>query len=148
MSMKKKIRSPGMNRPKSRSVATVSFGETVAQAALIAFVGGAVLCTMLLALFAALLANTPLPLTSVRPLACGAAAAGAAFSGFLLAKKMGKQLLLCGLGCGAFWAVCQTVAAVALNEQNLFQGGNLMLPVALLLGGVLGGALAAVWAVR
>ena len=101
-----------------------------------------------LALFAALLANTPLPLTLVRPLACAAASAGAALSGFLLARKLKKQMLLCGLGSGAFWAACQSVAAIAMSGQDLLQGGNLMLPIALLLGGILGGALAAVWAVR
>ena len=82
------------------------------------------------------------------PLACAAASAGAALSGFLLARKLKKQMLLCGLGSGVFWAACQSVAAIAMNGQDLLQGGNLMLPIALLLGGILGGALAAVWAVR
>lgn len=137
-----------MSRPRTRSVAAAGPGEAITRAVLIAFAGGVILCAILLALFAVLLANTPLPLTLVRPLACTAASAGAAFSGFLLAQKMGRQMLLCGLGCGAFWAICQAIAAVALNRQNLLQGGNLMLPVALFLGGVLGGALAAVRAVR
>lgn len=148
MFMKKKKPSPGTNHSGSRSVAAVSAGEMITKAALLAFGGGVIFCTALLALFAALLANTPLPLTLVRPLACAAASAGAAFSGFLLARKLKKQMLLCGLGSGAFWAVCQTVATIALNGQDLLQGGNLMLPIALLLGGILGGALAAVWAVR
>lgn len=148
MFMKKKNRSPGMNRSGSRSAAAASASETITKAALLAFFGGVILCTALLALFAALLANTPLPLTLVRPLACAAASAGAALSGFLLARKLKKQMLLCGLGSGVFWAACQSVAAIAMNGQDLLQGGNLMLPIALLLGGILGGALAAVWAVR
>lgn len=148
MFMKKKNRSPGMNRSGSRGAATVIVGETITKAALLAFFGGVILCAALLALFAALLANTPLPLTLVRPLACAAASAGAALSGFLLAQKLKKQMLLCGLGSGVFWAACQSVAAIAMNGQDLLQGGNLMLPIALLLGGILGGALAAVWAVR
>lgn len=148
MSMKNKIRSPRRNPPRKQNGTSATAGEAAVRAMLIAFVGGAGLCAALLAVFALLLSNTPLPIILVRPLACMAAAAGAALSGFLLAKIMGKQLLLCGLGCGAFWAACQSLAAVALNGQNLLQGGNLMLPIALLLGGVLGGALAAVWAVH
>lgn len=148
MSMKNKIRSPKRNPPRKQTAVSAGAGETIVRAILIAFSGGAVLCAALLAVFALLLSNTPLPITLVRPLACMAAASGAALSGFLLAKIMRKQLLLCGFGCGAFWAACQSLAAIALNGQNLLQGGNLMLPIALLFGGVLGGALAAVWAVH
>ena len=135
MFMKKKNRSPGMNRSGSRSAAGGGASERITKA-------------RVLELFAELLANTPLQLNLVRPQPCAAASAGAALSGFLLARKLKKQMLLCGLGSGVFWAACQSVAAIAMNGQDLLQGGNLMLLIALLLGGILGGALAAVWAVR
>ena len=56
-------------------------------------------------------------------------------------------MMLCGLGCGAFYAACQIGAAFLYNGQML-TGNDLMLPVALLLGGVLGGSAAALRAVR
>lgn len=112
-------------------------------AALIAFAGGVCVCIALLAVFALALANTPLPLTLVRPMACLAAGAGAAVSGLLLARRLGRQLLLCGLGCGAFYSLCQLAASFAVNGALPTQSAELMLPVALLLSGTLGGALAA-----
>lgn len=112
-------------------------------AVLASFAGGVGVCLALLAVFALVLANTPIPLTLVRPLACLAAAAGAAVSGLILARKIGKQLLLCGLGCGAFYSLCQTAAATAFHGILPLQGAEMMLPLALLLSGTLGGALAA-----
>lgn len=125
-----------------------SLGSTVLRAVLLAFVGGVGLCLLLLALLALLLANTSLPLTLVRPLACIAAAAGSAFSGFLLARKLARKYLLCGLGAGVFYALCQIIATFTSCGAFLRQGSDLMLPVALLLGGLLGGALAALRAVH
>ena len=49
------------------------------------FAAGVGLCLLLLALAAFLLTHTPLPLHLVQPMACLAASAGAAVSGFLLA---------------------------------------------------------------
>lgn len=108
-----------------------------------AFAGGVGACLLLMAIFAVVLSNTPVPLTLVRPLACLAAAAGASASGLLLARKMGKQLLLCGLGCGVFYSVCQIVAASIVNDSLPMRSADWMLPAALLLGGTLGGTLAA-----
>lgn len=112
-------------------------------AVLAAFAGGVGLCLVLLAIFALVLAHTSVPLTLVRPLACLAAAAGAAVSGLMLARKMGKRLLLCGLGCGTFYSLCQMAAATVFHGVPPLQGSDMMLPLALLLSGTLGGALAA-----
>lgn len=106
------------------------------------------MATMLLAILAWLFAHTALPFSLVRPLACGAAAGGAAVSGWLLAKKVGRQFLLCGLGFGLFYAVCQCLAAAVCNGGIVWQVFHFMLPAALLLGGLFGGALAALRAVR
>lgn len=116
----------------------------VLRAIVVSFVCGVALSGLLLCLFAALLAHTSLPLTLVRPMACAAAAAGVAVSGLLLARQIKKGLLLCGLSCGLFYAICQLVAAWLV--QGAFpQSGDLVLTFALLLSGVFGGALAAVW---
>lgn len=125
-----------------------SFGNTILRAILLAFAGGVGLCLLLLALLALLLADTALPLTLVRPFACTASAAGSAFSGFLLARKLARQYLLCGLGAGVFFALCQIIAAFLSCGVFLWQGSDFMLPIALILGGLSGGALAALRAVR
>ena len=87
-----------------------------------------------------------MPLTLVRPLACAAAAAGAFVSAWVFAARVRRQRLLCGLGCGVFYAVCQLTAAWAVNGSLPAGSGALMLPLALLCSGVAGGALAAVLA--
>ena len=102
----------------------------------------------LAALAAFLLTHTGLPLSAVRPMACMAAAVGAAVSAAVLARRLQKRLLLCGLGCGAFYAVCQLAATLLANGRLDWQGSNAMLPLALLLGGLLGGALTALRAGR
>ena len=101
-----------------------------------------------LALAAFLLTHTGLPLSAVRPMACMAAAVGAAVSAAVLARRLQKRLLLCGLGCGAFYAVCLLAATLLVNGRLDWQGSNAMLPLALLLGGLLGGALTALRAGR
>ena len=103
---------------------------------------------LLLALAAFLLTHTGLPLSAVRPMACMAAAVGAAVSAAVLACRLQKRLLLCGLGCGAFYAVCLLAATLLANGRLDWQGSNAMLPLALLLGGLLGGALTALRAGR
>ena len=80
--------------------------------------------------------------------ACMAAAVGAAVSAAVLARRLQKRLLLCGLGCGAFYAVCLLAATLLANGRLDWQGSNAMLPLALLLGGLLGGALTALRAGR
>lgn len=113
-------------------------------ALLLSFGCGVGVCILLLALAAFLLTHTGLPLSAVRPMACMAAAVSAA----VLARRLRKRLLLCGLGCGAFYAVCLLAATLLANGRLDWQGSNAMLPLALLLGGLLGGALTALRAGR
>ena len=115
----------------------------VAAALLLSFGCGVGVCILLLALAAFLLTHTGLPLSAVRPMACMAAAVGAAVSAAVLARRLQKRLLLCGLGCGAFYAVCLLAATLLANGRLDWQGSNAMLPLALLLGGLVGGALTA-----
>lgn len=115
---------------------------------LLSFGCGVGVCILLLALAAVLLTHTGLPLSAVRPMACMAAAVGAAVSAAVLARRLQKRLLLCGLGCGAFYAVCLLAATLLANGRLDWKGSNAMLPLALLLGGLLGGALTALRAGR
>ena len=108
------------------------------------FAAGVGLCLLLLALAAFLLTHAPLPLHLVQPMACLAASAGAAVSGFLLAGKIGRQRFVCGLICGAFYALCLLAAAFLVHGVPSWTRSDAMLPLALLLGGTLGGALSAI----
>lgn len=110
---------------------------------LAAFGCGVGSCMLLLAVCAFLLAHTALPLGLVRPMACMAAAAGAAVSAAVLAHQCGEKLLLCGLGCGVFYTVCLLGASLLAGGEVNWQGSNVMLPIALLLGGLLGSAVTA-----
>ena len=102
------------------------------------FAAGVGLCLLLLALAAFLLTHL------VQPMACLAASAGAAVSGFLLAGKIGRQRFVCGLICGAFYALCLLAAAFLVHGVPSWTRSDAMLPLALLLGGTLGGALSAI----
>ena len=108
------------------------------------FAAGVGLCLLLLALAAFLLTHTPMPLHLVQPMACLAASAGAAVSGLLLAGKIGRQRFVCGLICGAFYALCLLAAAFLVHGVPSWTRSDAMLPLALLLGGTLGGALSAI----
>lgn len=125
-----------LRRPKS------SGKNPPAAALLLAFGCGVGACILLLALAALLLTHTGLPLTAVRPMACLAAAISAAVSARVLAGRLKQKLLLCGLGCGAFYTIC-LLAATLLANGEIDWRGNAMLSLALLLGGVLGGAVSA-----
>ena len=125
-----------LRRPKS------SGKNPPAAALLLAFGCGVGACILLLALAALLLTQTGLPLAAVRPMACLAAAIGAAVSARVLAGRLKQKLLLCGLGCGAFYTIC-LLAATLLANGEIDWRGNAMLSLALLLGGVLGGAVSA-----
>ena len=121
----------------------IKAGNPAAVALLLAFGCGVGVCMLLLALAALLLTCTNLPLSAVRPMACMAASIGVAVSGFVLARRLKEKLLLCGLGCGAFYTVCLLAATLLAGGMPDWQGGNAMLPLALMLGGLLGGAAAA-----
>ena len=117
-----------LQRPKQGRAAAKN---PAVMAVLLAFGCGVGVCILLLALAA------------VRPMACMAAAIGAAVSARVLAGRLKQKLLLCGLGCGAFYTVCLMAATLAASGELDWQGANAMLPMALLLGGLLGGALSA-----
>lgn len=125
-----------------------SVSGRITEAIVLSLFSGIALCVLCLGLFSMLLTTTSLPLNLVRPFACTAAAAGAMLSGFLLAKKVGKQYLLCGLGCGVFYAICQTIAAFVCTGTIFRQGSDLMLPLALILGSLFGSMVTALRAVR
>ena len=110
---------------------------------LAAFGCGVGSCMLLLAACAFLLTHTALPLGLVRPMACMAAAAGAAVSAAVLAHQCREKLLLCGLGCGVFYTACLLGASLLAGGEVNWQGSNVMLPIALLLGGLLGSAVTA-----
>lgn len=117
--------------------------KTTAAVLLAAFGCGVGSCMLLLAACAFLLTHTALPLGLVRPMACMAAAAGAAVSAAVLAHQCREKLLLCGLGCGVFYTACLLGASLLAGGEVNWQGSNVMLPIALLLGGLLGSAVTA-----
>lgn len=121
-------------KPTARPVAT----------AVVSIAAGLLVCIGLFAAFAALLTAAPIPLSAARPLACLGAAVGAAVSGYLMAKSMGRALLLCGLGSGVFYAVCVLLAGAITQGSLERQSADWLLPAALVLGGMFGGALVAV----
>ena len=120
---------------KSAQTQKIGVKNPAAAALLLSFGCGVGVCILLLALAAFLLTHTGLPLSAVRPMACMAAAVGAAVSAAVLARRLQKRLLLCGLGCGAFYAVCLLAATLLANGRLDWQGSNAMLPLALLLRG-------------
>ena len=71
-------------------------------------------------------------------------AAGGGLCLFLLAGKIGRQRFVCGLICGAFYALCLLAAAFLVHGVPSWTRSDAMLPLALLLGGTLGGALSAI----
>lgn len=139
--------SPRSARPRNPSSASHNFAEQLLGAAVFSFLCGTVLILLLLCLFAFLLAHSPLPLTLVRPLACAAAAVGVATSGFVFARKVHRQYLLCGLACGVFYACCQLLAAFLLQGGDFWGNGSITLSLVALMSGLFGGAFAAVRAV-
>lgn len=102
---------------------------------------------LLLAVFAFLSERMSLPVTAVRPLALAAAWCGSAVSGYVLAKGLGKQRLLCGLCSGLFYCLCLLAASFMAAGEVFLEGSNMALPIALLLGGLIGGVVSALRAV-
>ena len=123
---------PTTGKPKAPLMLALSFGAGTAAASL------------LLCLFATLLWKFPVPLTFVQPMACAAAGVGAMVSGLVLAQSTERQRLLCGLGCGAFYAACLLAASALCGGEIVSDASGAMVPAALVLGGLLGGALSAV----
>lgn len=107
-----------------------------------AFLGGFAATLILLMIGAAAFARFPIPGDMVRPVACAIAGVGAAFSGMLMAKGIGRQRLLCGLASGAFYSLC-IAGASALKGEFAFEQRAIALVCMLLLTGMLGGTLTA-----
>lgn len=107
-----------------------------------AFLGGFAATLILLMIGAAAFARLPIPGDLVRPVACTIAGVGAAFSGMLLAKGIGRQRLLCGLASGVFYSLC-IAGASALKGEFAFEQRAIALVCMLLLTGMLGGTLTA-----
>lgn len=105
-----------------------------------AFLGGFAATLILLMIGAAAFARLPIPGDLVRPVACTIAGVGAAFSGMLLAKGIGRQRLLCGLASGVFYSLC-IAGASALKGEFAFEQRAIALVCILLLTGMLGGTL-------
>lgn len=107
-----------------------------------AFLGGFAATLILLMIGAAAFARFPIPGDMVRPVACTIAGVGAAVSGMLLAKGIGRQRLLCGLASGVFYSLC-IAGASALKGEFAFEQRAIALICMLLLTGMLGGTLTA-----
>lgn len=74
--------------------------------------------------------------------ACLIAGVGAAVPGAVLAVGIGRQRLLCGLGCGVFYAAC-LAAASAVSGELALTDANLALLCVLVFSGMFGGVLTA-----
>lgn len=117
-------------------------GQNLVWVVVRAFLGGFVATLILLVIGAAAFARFPIPGELVRPVACTIAGVGAALSGMLLAKGIGRQRLLCGLASGAFYSLC-IAGASALKGGFAFEQRAIALICMLLLTGMLGGTLTA-----
>lgn len=117
-------------------------GQNLVWVVVRAFLGGFAATLILLLIGATAFARFPIPGDLVRPVACTIAGVGAAFSGMLLAKGIGRQRLLCGLASGAFYSLC-IAGASALKGEFAFEQRAIALVCMLLLTGMLGGTLTA-----
>ena len=117
-------------------------GQNLVWVVVRAFLGGFAATLILLMIGAAAFARFPIPGDLVRPVACTIAGVGAAFSGMLLAKGIGRQRLLCGLASGVFYSLC-IAGASALKGGFAFEQRAIALICMLLLTGMLGGTLTA-----
>ena len=121
---------------------TTNGGQNFVWVMVRAFLGGFAATLILLMIGAAAFARFPIPGDMVRPVACTIAGVGAALSGMLLAKGIGRQRLLCGLASGAFYSLC-IAGASALKGGFVFEQRAIALICMLLLTGMLGGTLTA-----
>lgn len=117
-------------------------GQNLVWVVVRAFLGGFAATLILLMIGAAAFARFPIPGELVRPVACTIAGVGAAVSGMLLAKGIGRQRLLCGLASGVFYSLC-IAGASALKGGFAFEQRAIALICMLLLTGMLGGTLTA-----
>lgn len=136
--MEKKINKPSPRRAKGGR------GKNKGVLALVCSFGcGTGSAVLLMAICALVFERTALPLQLVKPVACAVAGVGAMVSGAVLAGFLGRQRLLCGLGCGVFYCLCLLAATLIRAGGIALEGSNVTLLAALLLGGAAGGAFSA-----
>lgn len=108
-----------------------------------AFCGGiAGLCVtfLLLLLFSWAFTKTDIPFWAAVPLATAAVCVGCFISGSIVAKRIGKNGLFCGLCTGAFFFLLYFVAAMINGQFEFTAVGSIKL-VSCILSGSLGGYL-------
>ena len=86
-----------------------------AAALLLSFGCGVGVCILLLALAAFLLTHTVVSARSAAYGLYGGGSGGRLCPPAMLARRLQKRLLLCGLGCGAFYAVCLLAATLLIG---------------------------------
>jgi len=136
----KKSKKVGPPQPARRAERT---GMNTALALLKSFGCGMGAMLLIGAAAAAVFSRTALSLELVKPAACGAVAVGALLSGLVLADSLAQRRLLCGLGCGAFYAVCLIAATGLSGQVPVFDRANLFLLGVTLAGGTAGGIVSA-----
>lgn len=132
-----------MTRPQKRKPASRSAAQNLTLLLAGSFGAGAAAAFLLLCVFALAMLRMPVPAALVKPFACVAAAAGSAASGLVLARGLGRQKMACGLACGVFYSLCLLTATVLTGRTLDWSTAGMTVPLSLLLGGLMGGAAAA-----
>ena len=102
---------------------------------------GALCCTLLLAVMAAIVASQDIPKAAITPMAIVAAAAGAFFGGFAAARIAKEKGLLIGGTCGLLLFILVALAGFAFLKE--IRGAYILVKLAVMLvlsalGGVIG----------
>lgn len=116
--------------------------NTIVKACVRAAFFGAATSFLLLAAGAAVFATFPVPAGLTRPAASLIAGIGTAVAGAVLASGVGRQRLLCGLGCGVLAAICLALASFVTGGLILSDINIAMLCV-LVFSGMFGGTITA-----
>ena len=108
---------------------------------IIGAVVGALCCTLLLAVMAAIVASQDIPKAAITPMAIVAAAAGAVFGGFAAARIAKEKGLLIGGACGLLLFILVALAGFAFLKE--IRGAYILVKLAVMLvlsalGGVIG----------
>ena len=108
---------------------------------IIGAVVGALCCTLLLAVMAAIVASQDIPKAAITPMAIVAAAAGAFFGGFAAARIAKGKGLLIGGTCGLLLFILVALAGFAFLKE--IRGAYILVKLAVMLvlsalGGVIG----------
>lgn len=122
-----------------RSARVNSGQNRLLKAVLQAILAGAGALLLLLAAGAAIFLAFPLPDTAIRPAACLILGVSTAVSGMILATRVGRQRLLCGLGSGVFFSLCLVLASAATGSFVLNQNCIALICVSVCCG-MFGGA--------